>query len=101
MGRVHHRDACGTRGFGRLCGRPFDAYHRTPLTGRIRVLTIGHSYVVAENRALVREVARDSQLDVTVVAPVAFDSGLGRIELQPEPSDSNLTLKALSARFTR
>jgi glycosyltransferase involved in cell wall biosynthesis len=71
------------------------------LNDRIRVLTIGHSYVVAENRALVREVARDSQLDVTVAAPVAFRSGLGRIELQPEPSDSPLTLKPLAARLTQ
>lgn len=68
---------------------------------RIRVLTIGHSYVVAENRALVREVARDPQLDVTVAAPIAFRSGLGPIELQPEPPGSNLVLKALAARFTQ
>ena len=65
------------------------------------MLTIGHSYVVAENRALVREVARDSQLEVTVAAPIAFRSGLGRIELQPEPSDSPLTLKPLAARLTQ
>lgn len=71
------------------------------MNARIRVLTIGHSYVVAENRALVREVARDPQLDVTVAAPVAFRSGLGRIELQPEPAESKLTLKALPARFTQ
>ena len=57
--------------------------------------------MVAENRALVREVARDSQLEVTVAAPVVFRSGLGRIELQPEPVDSNLKLKALTARFTQ
>lgn len=67
----------------------------------MRVLTIGHSYVVAQNRALIREVARDPQLDVTVAAPVAFRSGLGRIELQPEPPGSNLKLSALAARFTQ
>lgn len=67
----------------------------------MRVLTIGHSYVVAQNRALIREVARDPQLDVTVAAPVAFRSGLGRIELQPEPPESNLKLSALAARFTQ
>jgi glycosyltransferase involved in cell wall biosynthesis len=88
-------------------GRPLDADDRKPLndrkllSDRINVLTIGHSYVVAENRALVREVARDVQLDVTVAAPVVFRSGLGRIELQPEPPDSNLKLKALTARFTQ
>jgi len=71
------------------------------MNDRIRVLTIGHSYVVAENRALVREVARDSQLDVTVAAPAAFRSGLGRIELQPEPVDSPLTVKPLAARLTQ
>ena len=71
------------------------------MNGRIRVLTIGHSYVVAENRALIREVARDPQLEVTVAAPIAFRSGLGPIELQPEPPGSNLHLKALAARFTQ
>jgi glycosyltransferase involved in cell wall biosynthesis len=67
----------------------------------MRVLTIGHSYVVAQNRALIREVARDPQLDVTVAAPTAFRSGLGRIELQPEPPGSNLKLSALAARLTQ
>jgi len=73
------------------------------LNRRIRILTIGHSYVVAENRALVREVARDAELDVTVAAPAVFRSGLGPIELQPEPPalKSNLKLKALGARFTQ
>jgi glycosyltransferase involved in cell wall biosynthesis len=71
------------------------------MSDRISVLTIGHSYVVAENRALAREVARDVQLDVTVAAPLVFRSGLGRIELQPEPRDSNLKLKPLTARFTQ
>jgi glycosyltransferase involved in cell wall biosynthesis len=71
------------------------------LNDRLRVLTIGHSYVVAENRALIREVARDPELDVTVAAPLAFRSGLGRIELQPEPPESNLTLKPLAARLTQ
>ena len=67
----------------------------------MRVLTIGHSYVVAQNRALIREVARDPQFDVTVAAPIAFRSGLGRIELQPEPPGSNLKLSALAARLTQ
>ena len=67
----------------------------------MRVLTIGHSYVVAQNRALIREVARDPQFDVTVAAPTAFRSGLGRIELQPEPPGSNLKLSALAARLTQ
>jgi glycosyltransferase involved in cell wall biosynthesis len=71
------------------------------MNDRISVLTIGHSYVVAENRALVREVARDSQLEITVAAPAVVRSGLGRIELQPEPSDSNLKLKPLTARLTQ
>jgi glycosyltransferase involved in cell wall biosynthesis len=68
---------------------------------RIRVLAIGHSYVVAENRAVVREVARDPQLEVTAAAPVAFRSGLGPIELQPEPPRSELELRPLAARFTQ
>src|SRR5271168_4775648 len=71
------------------------------MNDRVRVLTIGHSYVVAENRALIREVARDPQLEVTVAAPSAFHSGLGLIELQPEPPGSNLELKALAARLTQ
>ncbi|MGH7925292.1 MAG: glycosyltransferase family 4 protein [Candidatus Binatus sp.] len=70
------------------------------MNDRISVLTIGHSYVVAENRALIREVARDPQFDVTVAAPMAFRSGLGPIELQPEPPGSSVKLKPLAARFT-
>lgn len=71
------------------------------MSDRIRVLAIGHSYVVAENRALIREVARDPQLEITVAAPTAFRSGLGPIELQPEPAGSRLELKALGARLTQ
>jgi glycosyltransferase involved in cell wall biosynthesis len=84
-----------------MCRGPFDANGGKPLSHRIRVLAIGHSYVVAENRAVNREVARDPQLEVTVAAPIAFRSGLGPIELQPEPPDSNLELQALAARFTQ
>ena len=43
--------------------------------GKIRVLTIGHSYVIALNRAIVREVARHPDFDVTVAA-LAFHGDL-------------------------
>ena len=57
---------------------------------QLRILTIGHSYCVAMNRALVREVARDPELEITVAAPSYFHGDLRPIVLEPEPSGSPL-----------
>jgi phosphatidyl-myo-inositol dimannoside synthase len=68
---------------------------------RLRVLTIGHSYCVAMNRALVREVARDPELEITVAAPSYFHGDLRPIALEPEPPGSPLRVVPLNTRLSR
>jgi glycosyltransferase involved in cell wall biosynthesis len=50
-----------------------------------RLLTIGHSYVVAQNRRLAHEmaVAGEGEWEVTAAAPYALDGDLRRITLEP------------------
>jgi glycosyltransferase involved in cell wall biosynthesis len=50
-----------------------------------RLLTIGHSYVVGQNRRLAHEMALAGagQWDVTAAAPAALQGDLRRIELEP------------------
>jgi glycosyltransferase involved in cell wall biosynthesis len=66
----------------------------------LRILTIGHSYCVALNRALFRELARDPQFDVTLVSPRFFRGELRPINAEPEPSDSPLRMVTLHARWS-
>jgi glycosyltransferase involved in cell wall biosynthesis len=68
---------------------------------KIRLLTIGHAYVLAINRATIREVARDPRFDITVVAPQFFYGDLCPLECEPEPAGSPLKLVPIPARFTR
>lgn len=67
----------------------------------LRVLTIGHSYCIAMNRALVREVARDPDFDITVAAPSFFHGDLRPIVLEPEPPGSPLRVVPLGTTFSR
>jgi phosphatidyl-myo-inositol dimannoside synthase len=71
------------------------------MSRRLRILTIGHSYVVALNRALVREVARDPDFEITVAAPSYFHGDLRPIVMEPEPQGSPLRLVPLDTRFSR
>lgn len=71
------------------------------MSGKIRILTIGHSYVVALNRAVVREVARDPAFEVTVAAPRFFHGDLRDLTLEPEPGGSPLRLVGLDVRWSR
>jgi len=68
---------------------------------KIRILTIGHSYVVALNRAIVREVARDPDFEVTVAAPSFFHGDLHDLMLEPEPEGSPVRLVPLDVRWSR
>lgn len=56
---------------------------------KLNVLMIGHSYVVALNRRLCREVALagGGRFDVTVAAPASFRGDLRPIRLEPEPGE--------------
>src|SRR5579864_6233954 len=67
----------------------------------MRVLTIGHSYCVALNRGVVREVARDSDFEVTVAAPSYFHGDLRPIVIEPEPPGSPLRVVPLNTRLSR
>jgi len=66
----------------------------------IRLLAIGHSYVLAVNRATLREVARDTSFDITVAAPSFFSGDLRPVHCEPEPPGSPLKLVSIPARWT-
>ena len=71
------------------------------MSRRLRVLTIGHSYCVALNRALVREVACGPDFEITVAAPSFFYGDLRPIILEPEPAGSPLRMAPLDTRLSR
>jgi glycosyltransferase involved in cell wall biosynthesis len=66
----------------------------------VKVLSIGHSYVVAMNRSILREIAEDPDFDVTVAAPKLFKGSLRTIAAEPEPEGSKLKLETIDAYFT-
>src|SRR5580765_5336616 len=55
-----------------------------------RLLTIGHSYVVAMNRRLAHEMARQggSRWSVTAAAPATYRGDLGPIELERQDDEA-------------
>lgn len=55
----------------------------------LRLLTLGHSYVVDTNRALARAMARAGagEWEVTAAAPAAFPGDLGPVRLQALPGE--------------
>jgi glycosyltransferase involved in cell wall biosynthesis len=67
-----------------------------------RLLTIGHSYVVAANRRLAHEMARAGagEWEVTCVAPARYPGDLREIELEPIPGEACRTI-AVPLRFAR
>ncbi len=67
----------------------------------MRILTIGHSYCVALNRAVVREVAANPEFQVTVAAPSYFHGDLRPIVMEPEPPGSPLRLVPLGTTLSR
>jgi len=71
------------------------------MSKRLRVLTIGHSYCVALNRALIREVALGPDFEITVAAPSFFYGDLRPIVLEAEPPGSPLRVVPLDTRLSR
>ena len=67
----------------------------------LKVLTIGHSYVVGLNRSTVRHIAKDPTFDITVAAPRVFRDELRTVEIEPEPEDSQIRLVPIDAYLTR
>lgn len=68
---------------------------------KIKVLAIGHSYVVGLNRSLLREVAANGDFEVVVAAPARFRSELGPIDCHPEPLDSPLKVISVKTHWDR
>jgi glycosyltransferase involved in cell wall biosynthesis len=67
-----------------------------------RLITIGHSYVVAENRRLAHEmaIAGRGRWRVTAVAPTAYRGDLRRIALEPIANEA-CAVVPLCVRFNR
>ena len=80
-------------------GQGLSTGDRRIVTKKIKILTIGHSYVVAANRNFMQELARDPRFDITLVAPKFMDAALRPITVEEEKSP--LKLIALNALFTK
>ncbi len=67
----------------------------------LRILTIGHSHIVAMNRAMWRELAQqDPSFNITVAAPRTFKGDLRPLTIDPEPPGSLLNVVPLDAAWT-
>ncbi|MBH47510.1 MAG: glycosyl transferase family 1 [Halobacteriovorax sp.] len=60
---------------------------------KIKILTIGHSYVVAANRTFIHELAKDPRYDITMVAPERMDAALRSIEYEEETTSQIKIIK--------
>jgi len=67
---------------------------------RRKLLTIGHSYVVALNRRLPEEIAATGEWDVTVAAPARFRGDFAWHTAQPAPGERT-TLLPVPVHFGR
>ncbi len=68
---------------------------------KIELLSVGHSYVVALNRSLMRELNHRGRIKVTVAAPRFFAGDLRPIDIEEEPSGSALEVVPLDCSLTR
>jgi phosphatidylinositol alpha-1,6-mannosyltransferase len=68
----------------------------------LRIITIGHSYVVTRNRELARALglAGAGRWDVTVVSPQRFPGDFGPLELQSQ-DDHAIRVEGVPVRFAR
>ncbi len=67
----------------------------------LRVVTIGHSYVIGLNRAVMDRIARRSGIELTVVAPKAFHGDLRPVVLDEAGENTPYRLVGVEARLTR
>ena len=72
------------------------------MTRPLRLLTLGHSYVVANNRRLADEMAAvgAGEWEVTAVAPEFFHADLRPMRLEPLPGE-RCRLESVPVRFSR
>ncbi len=68
-------------------------------SGRLKVLTIGHSYVVGANQAVARAIARRSGIALTLAAPTFHYGDLRRLRLD-KYADPHYRIVPLRTRFT-
>jgi phosphatidyl-myo-inositol dimannoside synthase len=90
MDSFRHRDNLGA----------FRASRNTRPMRSLRVLTIGHSYTVALNRAVMSRVVRDPNIELTVVAPRYFRGDLRPLALEASDTEP-YRLEGLDARLTQ
>src|SRR5439155_919908 len=98
---LHYRGPPGKHWTGRDDSTIQEPGPRQSMSSPIRVLTIGHSYVVAANRALARNVARDPDFEIVVAGPSFFHGDLRSLAIEPEPVGSPLKLVPIDAHLTR
>ena len=70
------------------------------MSEKLRVLTIGHSYVVALNQAVPAAIAKDPDVDITVAAPSFHYGDLRRLKLE-RTTHPDYAIVPLDAKFTR
>lgn len=70
------------------------------MSKKLRVLTIGHSYVVALNQAVPAAIAKDPDVDVTVAAPSFHYGDLRRLKLE-RTTHPDYAIVPLDAKLTR
>ena len=67
----------------------------------MKLLAIGHSYVLAVNRSVLRALSDDHGFDVTVGAPQDFAGDLRPLRCEAEPEASNVRVVPLPVRASR
>ena len=67
----------------------------------LRVASVGHSYVVGVNRAIMAQIARRPGIELTVVAPNFFHGDLRPVTLEPASGDDRLMLEGMDVRHSK
>ena len=67
----------------------------------LRILAIGHPYIVAMNRSILRALAENPVFDITVAAPSYHHGDLRPLHIEPEPAFSKIRQVGIKAHLTR
>ncbi len=66
---------------------------------KLKVLTIGHSYVVSSNRSIVNEINLDPEFDIKIVCPNGFNGSLRYVPLEDPGNQNNFNLIPIDTAF--
>jgi phosphatidylinositol alpha-1,6-mannosyltransferase len=66
----------------------------------LRILAIGHSYILALNRSTLRELSKNAEFEITAVSPKKFCGDFEPLTIEPEPPSSSLRLVGIDAEGT-